>query len=340
MNGMQAFACISDVDLALIEESMALFEPEAQAGAAVRRRHSGLGQFMSGSWGVALLCAVVSLSVLAAIVWAGRMAPITPPDVGISDTETTAGETEPVTYPEETTDATTVEGEETEAATPEESESETLPETEGVLHPDVAAYGVLFLSNGDGTCRIKGEDKNYTGRIIVPETSPYGDRVTEVVVGAFKSFRSIREVELPETVTVIGTNAFQGCASLKRVKLPSAVTEFGRAMFDGCGELERVDLPAGLTEIPAMTFQTCVSLYQVTAKDGITAIGANAFNGCRSLGTLTLPAGLRSIGSQAFLNCCGLYTVYYGGSEAEWSQVEVNPTGNSRVVSVKVEFGR
>ena len=360
MNGMQAFACISDVDLALIEESMALFEPEAQAGAAVRRRHSSLGQFVSGSWGGALLCAVVSLSVLAAIVWAGRMAPITPPDVGISDTETTVEETEDTKETEDTEDTEdtketedtkvsetesgtlpfeeTDTGESSSEGTDAETEGDTTPETEVERYPDVTEGGLVFISNGDSTCKVKGADKSYQGKLIIPSVSPYGDTVTAVAAGAFRSFKYLTEVEIPDTVTVMGSSAFQGCGSLNSVRLPSAVTEFGKAMFDGCGELRKVDLPAGLTEIPAMTFQTCVNLYSISVQDGITAIGANAFNGCRSLGSLTLPAGLKSIGAQAFLNCCGLGFVYYRGSRAEWEQVNINKTGNAYILNRNVIF--
>jgi hypothetical protein len=206
-------------------------------------------------------------------------------------------------------------------------------------HPDVTEGGVLFISNGDGTCKVKGADKSYQGKLIIPSVSPYGDTVTAVAAGAFRSFRYLTEVEIPDTVTVMGSSAFQGCGSLNSVRLPSEVIEFGKAMFDGCGELRKVDLPAGLTEIPAMTFQTCVSLRRVVAQDGITHIGANAFNGSRSMAELTLPAGLKSIGASAFMNCCGLQTVYYGGTRDEWSRVEVNPQNNAYIEWVDVVYG-
>ena len=210
---------------------------------------------------------------------------------------------------------------------------------EPIVHPEITEGGLIFISQGDGTCKIKGADRTYAGEILVPEKSPFGDTVTAVAAGAFKGFKSVTAVTLPETVTVIKGSAFQGCSSLKTVTLPQKVTEFGRAMFDMCGELTAVVLPLGVTEIPAMTFQTCVSLQRVEAGDTITAIGACAFNGCRSLGTLTLPkGGLKSVGSQAFLNCCGLHTVYYGGSRQEWDGVEIHPTDNSRFEYVNVVF--
>ena len=354
MNGLTAFSCMSDVDLDLIEESMKLFSASA-APVAGKRRYSSLGRFLSSGWGVALICAVVSLSVLSAIIWAGQNPPVvTPPGPGTVESETGATVTEEpaVSEPESdtapATEPDTEAGADTDADTDPDTESDTDldtetdtdadTETEGVFHPDITEGGILFISLGNGTCKVKGADKNYEGKLIIPEVSPYGDTVTAVAAGAFRSFKSLTEVVIPDTVTAIGASAFQGCGSLESVKLPAFVTEFGGSMFTGCGELERVDLPAGLTEIPGLTFQTCVSLRSVTMQDGITAIGANAFNGCRSLSTLTIPAGLKSIGAQAFLNCCGLGLVYYRGSREEWEQVDIDETGNSYILNRNVHF--
>ena len=222
-------------------------------------------------------------------------------------------------------------------ATEEDTEAEPETQPTGIFHPDVTEDGITFISLGDGTCKIKGADSTMKGRITVPAASPYGDVVTTVATGAFKGFRSIVSVRLPETVTVIKGSAFQGCKALQHVELPPEVTEFGKAMFEGCGELTGVVLPRGMTEIPAMTFQTCVNLQSVEYRgDVITSIGANAFNGCRSLWELSIPGGLESIGSSAFQNCWPV--VYYGGSPEEWERVEINPTNNGGIIGASVIF--
>lgn len=321
MKGMTAFACISDIDLELIEESMSLFA----APKAVAKEPSRLSRFLNSGWGVAMICTLVSVAVLSAMVWAGRQQPVKPPAPGTVESDR-------VTAPESMPDVE----QETEGGADTEAATEAV--TEGVLHPDVTEGGVLFISNGDGTCKVKGADKTWEGVIIVPERSPYGDVVTTVVAGGFKDFSGITSVTLPDTVTVIKKCAFQNCGALQHIDLPAEVTEFGSALFDRCGELESVVLPKGLAEIPAMTFQTCVSLQSVVAQEGVTSIGANAFNGARSLETLTLPAGLRSIGSAAFMNCCGLRTIYYGGDRAEWKAVEVHSYENAHLGHADVVF--
>ena len=78
MKGMTAFACISDIDLDLIEESVVLLErgtPYGSITAPRRGRESALSRFFGSGWGVAMICAVVvakcigcSLPILAKLV--------------------------------------------------------------------------------------------------------------------------------------------------------------------------------------------------------------------------------------------------------------------------------
>ena len=328
MKGLAAFSCISQIDLDLIEESAILSETVVgRTESRGRKLLTGAMIFLGSGWCVTAACAVVAVGVLLGIIWLGRQAGGPPlPPVG-SLTDTTAESEAPTEEPNE-------------AETPPVTEEQTEPVTEGILHPEITEGGITFVSLGDGTCKIKGADPTVEGHVTVPAASPYGDVVTTVATGAFKGFRSVTSVRLPETVTVIKSSAFQGCKALRQVDLPPEVTEFGKAMFDGCGELTSVVLPHGVTEIPAMTFQTCVNLRSVEYRgDVITSIGANAFNGCRSLSELTIPGGLESIGSSAFQNCCGLYRVCYGGTAAEWRAVEISPTNNGYILSVNVVYG-
>ena len=68
------------------------------ASALNRRRESALSRFFSSGWGVAMICAVVSLSVLGGIVWAGQR-PVAGPQGTATESET-AVETEAETEPE------------------------------------------------------------------------------------------------------------------------------------------------------------------------------------------------------------------------------------------------
>ena len=102
MKGMTAFACIGDVDDRLIAESLSIFENSYVSALKEYRRERRRAFFQSPLW-AAMICAVVSLSVLSAIVMAGNgvftpPAATTPPETEITATETDIQEpTEPET---------------------------------------------------------------------------------------------------------------------------------------------------------------------------------------------------------------------------------------------------
>lgn len=71
MKGMTAYACIGDVDESLIDESLSLFETPYLAAIKEYRREKRREFFGSPLW-AAMICAVVSLSILSVIVMAGN----------------------------------------------------------------------------------------------------------------------------------------------------------------------------------------------------------------------------------------------------------------------------
>ena len=115
MKGMTAFVCISDIDLDIIEESMSLFSRAKGTFVRRQRTESPLARFFGSGWGVAIICAVVSLSVLSAIVWAGWRDPVVPPLDTVGSDGLTESEEDQET------------GDETETDTEMETEAETQP---------------------------------------------------------------------------------------------------------------------------------------------------------------------------------------------------------------------
>lgn len=90
MKGQVAFEALGALSDGLILEAIEVLgfsEDASPAFAAPRRRErTALSRFFGTGWGVALLCAVVSLSVLGGIIWAGQRPPAGGP--GGSETET------------------------------------------------------------------------------------------------------------------------------------------------------------------------------------------------------------------------------------------------------------
>lgn len=92
MKGITAFACISDVDESLIAESLSIFESPYVAAIKAYRSERRRAFFQSPLW-AAMLCAVVSLSVLSVIIMAGNgvfnpSANTTPPEITVTEAAT------------------------------------------------------------------------------------------------------------------------------------------------------------------------------------------------------------------------------------------------------------
>lgn len=72
----------------------------------------------------------------------------------------------------------------------------------------------------------------------------------------------------------------------------------------------------------------------------VTAIGYGAFAGCSDLISITIPSSVTVIGDGSFEGCTDLETVYYDGSETEWSRIDIgdnNASLSDRDVICKTE---
>ncbi|MBR6782788.1 MAG: hypothetical protein IKM33_06320 [Clostridia bacterium] len=145
MNGRLAFEAMGALSDDLILESaqaLGFMENSSAATASRRRGSSALSRFFGSGWGVAVICAIVSLSVLGGIVWAGQR-----PVAGPQDTST---ESETVVETESESENKSDIESETESETEMETETETLPEFKEEIDPS-AYYFQFPLTNSDDT---------------------------------------------------------------------------------------------------------------------------------------------------------------------------------------------
>ncbi len=124
---------------------------------------------------------------------------------------------------------------------------------------------------------------------------------------AFYNCSSIKELNIPDSITGIGEAAFMYCSGLKTIDIPAGVTEIGEAAFSYCRGLDcSIKLPEGITEISDSVFYECEGITAVDIPAGVTEVGAKAFYGCEKLTAITLPENLSSIGNGAFNGCSGI----------------------------------
>ena len=92
-------------------------------------------------------------------------------------------------------------------------------------------------------------------------------------------------VDIPEETTIIRSYAFYEDTTIKQVNLPSTLTAIGREAFAGCTSLMEVDFSnTDIKEIEDDAFSECTSLTKVEFGNvEIETIRSGAFEGCTSI---------------------------------------------------------
>ena len=150
--------------------------------------------------------------------------------------------------------------------------------------------GLTFASNGNGTCTLTGLGACSDICVVIPSTSPAGDKVTAIAAQAFYNCTSITVVQIPASVTNIGHLAFGGCTGLVYVTVSTqnaSYKDIGGVLYTSDGKT--------LVHYPA-------------------ASGASSVN---------IPAGVTQIEDMAFYGCKSLKSIRYGGTQEAWSRIAV-----------------
>lgn len=176
-----------------------------------------------------------------------------------------------------------------------------------------------WVLKGDGTLTISGNGqmKEYSN-FDVPHWKVYKDRITAVVIEegvttvsgyAFDGYKSLKSLELPNSLTSIGRWAFNYCTALTgELVIPDNVKTVGDSAFRHCGALTGLRLGAGLERIEDSAFTQCRALTgELKLPPDLTFIGERAFDDCLGFtGELILPEGLTSISDYAFHGLKGI----------------------------------
>ena len=166
-----------------------------------------------------------------------------------------------------------------------------VEEYDGFTYAYDAETYTLTIS-GEGCVKLnKAFNRNSVRRLV------FSEGITEI-----RNFciRSLQEVVLPSTLTVLGDQAFTDCISLKSIVIPESVTKLDYAAFRACSALESIVIPPSVTEIPKECFTRCTRLREVRLPEGVTNIGRQAFDRCTALQTIELPETLKRIERFAF----------------------------------------
>ena len=163
------------------------------------------------------------------------------------------------------------------------------------------------------------------------------DSVTSIGRYVFSGCKSLTEIAIPDSVTSIGECAFAYCSALTEITIPNSVTSIDDCAFAFCTALTKITIPDSVTSIGCAAFNGCSALTEITIPDSVTSIDYDAFSGCSALTEITIPDSVTSIGYGAFSNSYNLSDVYYGGSQSDWSKIEIYDSNNC-LADAKIHF--
>jgi len=119
--------------------------------------------------------------------------------------------------------------------------------------------------------------------------------------------------------------AFISCRNITKIALPDTVEQIGEYAFEGCSALTEISVPDGVAEIGEYTFSFCMALESAALPQSVIKVNNGAFWCCDALKEIALPAGITEIGEYAFADCFSLEKIVFGGTLAEWEDVEKSP---------------
>jgi len=124
--------------------------------------------------------------------------------------------------------------------------------------------------------------ENNSTDIVIPDEFD-GVKITHIAMRAFSNKRSIRSVEIPDSVENIGELSFYICAALISLKLPKHLRIIDANAFNCCSHLTRVSLPEKTIHLGRHAFYDCRNLEQIYIPDSVGYIGEDAFAHCHKL---------------------------------------------------------
>lgn len=124
------------------------------------------------------------------------------------------------------------------------------------------------------------------------------EKLTLIGGGAFCNCKNLKQVQLPPQLKELGEGAFFNCENLAQIQLPSQLNKLGGDAFRDCTSLDKIDIPAGLKQIESATFCN-TGLTSVTLHEGLTKIEDWAFHDCLKLKKIRIPKSVTDIGELA-----------------------------------------
>ena len=139
---------------------------------------------------------------------------------------------------------------------------------------------------------------------------------TLTLIGSFPDLNDV--IKIPDIYRL----NLESDTTCRKLVIPASVEEL---LVYGFSRLSEIDLSA-CSKLHYLSMAGS-AITEFTIPDTITTLDERAFSSCSSLKRIDIHAGVTSIDVKSFEDCSSLEDVYYGGTESDWNEITVTPSG-------------
>ena len=165
--------------------------------------------------------------------------------------------------------------------------------------PEKCFLGCTALAEVDVHKNLKSVAKDAFGGTAWENNMPDGPLSLGRILYSYKG--AVKDVVIPDGVSIIEDGAFIGCDSIETLTLGYDVEEIGLYAFQNCVNLKTVNVNDALGVVESGAFKGCISLTAMDFSEStLAAIGYEAFSDCIALSEVKLCETISDIGDYAF----------------------------------------
>lgn len=180
-------------------------------------------------------------------------------------------------------------------------------------------YNVFVTEKTGSVITITGVKNESVAELTVP-AHIFGKKV-QIAPYAFSNLKNLEKVTIEEDVKILPEQCFSWSRSLKEVNLPYSLTQIDKCAFLNCDSITEIDLK-NVRVVGDYAFEENDNLAKVTHNGALEEIGYQAFYGCAKLEAIDLST-VKILKGEAFSNCNNLTEVKLLSLE-QWDGIKEN----------------
>ncbi len=127
----------------------------------------------------------------------------------------------------------------------------------------------------------------------------FGDSLQKISAYAFYACKTLKSIDIPDSVTIIGSYTFFRCYSLQEVELGDSLKSMGNRAFAKTS-IQEIEIPASVSRIGIYAFSNCTELRNIDIRGESVTIGNGAFSSCPAIEHISMPLTIKKLGASAF----------------------------------------